>query len=147
MPKKASALPAAASRALAPAMEVMLARRMLLVAKAFAEARKLALTSVGVYAANDRRFFVTLEAGKLDYRVRTYDRVMKYFRTNWPANGTWPPSIPVAPPIPQEEPRDQKTRSKGQVEGGAKGPQKGQKPTGRKGDRAGRRRPAASKGR
>lgn len=64
---------------------------------AFAEARGLALSTVGRLVANDSRFFARLDDGKT-LTIRKFDEVLAWFSANWPAGVDWPEDVPRPEP-------------------------------------------------
>lgn len=76
------------------AMERELAAHLLLVARTFAHAKELSLTTVGRMAASDGRFFLNLEDKSKSFTARKYDEVLAFFSAHWPDNGVaWPQGI------------------------------------------------------
>lgn len=72
---------------------------LLALGRAYAEHKKLKLTTVGMYAVNDSQLFSNVERGIL--RTTTYDRAMEFFDAMWPKAGLpWPASVPrpIKPP-------------------------------------------------
>ena len=61
-------------------------------AETYAQAKRLSLTTVSLYAAGQGRFFDRLKAG----RTLTYSRAAKlsqWFADNWPTGTAWPKGI------------------------------------------------------
>ena len=71
----------------------MATEHLLHLAEAYATHRGLKLSTVATYAANAGVFFSNIQAGK-SCTLRTYERVVGWFDTNWPADLEWPRHIP-----------------------------------------------------
>jgi len=54
--------------------------------------QRLALSTVGKYAAGDGKFFIRLQSGKT-CTVRRQERVTRWFDENWPDGLAWPADI------------------------------------------------------
>lgn len=50
----------------------------------------LSLATLSERAAGDWRFFAQVADGALNFRVRSYDRAIRWFAANWPADLEWP---------------------------------------------------------
>ncbi len=74
-------------------MEIELNANLQTLAHAYAAASGLAISTIGMRAARDARFFDRLADGK-GFTVKTYDTVMRWFLSNWPENVAWPDGIP-----------------------------------------------------
>ena len=75
-------------------MERELAEHLLLVAKRFAEAKGLRLSTLGRMAAWDGRFFENLNDPAKSFTARKYDEVLAYFSAHWPDEGLeWPANV------------------------------------------------------
>lgn len=75
-------------------MERELAANLLLVARLFADARKLSLTTLGRLAAWDGRFFENITDPSKTFTARKYDEVLAYFSAHWPDEEiAWPEQI------------------------------------------------------
>ncbi len=68
-------------------------------AKAYADARGIQMTSVAVYAAGQAHVFNRLEGGST-ITMRRYDRLMQWFSDHWPVDLPWPTDIPRPTPSP-----------------------------------------------
>jgi hypothetical protein len=66
--------------------------RLFAVAKIYARAKNIKLTSIGMYATKDGRLFDRLRDGG-GMSPDTYDRVMQWLSDNWP-KGKWPEDVP-----------------------------------------------------
>ncbi|MBD3787214.1 MAG: hypothetical protein IE922_09625 [Sphingomonadales bacterium] len=62
-------------------------------ANAYAAHRGLKLSTLGVYAVNDGKFFGRLAEG-FDCRTKTAAKVAAWFAANWPSDLEWPRDIP-----------------------------------------------------
>jgi hypothetical protein len=51
-------------------------------------------STVGLEAIRDPRFYAKLQAGTGSFKVLTYDRVVVWFASVWPAQLDWPNGIP-----------------------------------------------------
>ncbi|RJE87105.1 hypothetical protein [Paracoccus onubensis] len=71
----------------------MQASDLLQLATAFAGHRNLSLNTVAVYAANDGKFFMRIDAGG-GCTLRTARKILSWFSDNWPSDLEWPRSIP-----------------------------------------------------
>lgn len=75
-------------------MERELAAHLLFVARAFAQAKGLSLTTLGRKAAWDGRFFDNLADPTKSFTARKYDEVLAFFSAHWPEDGLlWPDHI------------------------------------------------------
>jgi len=74
-------------------MEHELTRRLLILANAFASATGMAEATFSERAAGDWQFFAKLRRGQINFRIRTFDRAIRWFDSNWPVDATWPPEI------------------------------------------------------
>lgn len=66
--------------------------RLLAVARAYAEARGLSLTTVSFQAANDGKILGRIASGR-DITTRTYDDMMGWFSDRWPDGARWPAGV------------------------------------------------------
>ncbi len=62
-------------------------------AESYATHRGLKLSTLGIYVANDGKFFARLAEG-FDCRTKTAAKVGRWFSENWPADLEWPQDIP-----------------------------------------------------
>lgn len=71
----------------------VLRARLLTLGGALADAKGWTLTTVGLYAIGDSKFFrrISRDGG---FGTNTYDRVMQYCADNWPTGKQWPAGIP-----------------------------------------------------
>ncbi|MGK8234011.1 hypothetical protein ACLGGT_07485 [Roseovarius sp. MS2] len=61
----------------------------------------LKVSTLGVYAVNDGKFFLRLIGG-YDCRTKTAQKVAEWFSDNWPTDLEWPRDIP-RPSAKQED--------------------------------------------
>jgi hypothetical protein len=66
--------------------------RLLLTARTFADARGLSLARVGTLVANDGKFFTRLAAGR-DCTTGMFDKTLRWFAEQWPAELPWPEGV------------------------------------------------------
>lgn len=69
---------------------------LLVVARRYAQARDIAMTTLGTYAAGDGKFFGRLAEGRVT--IRRAKAVGQYLSDHWPDGLEWPPSIPRPEP-------------------------------------------------
>ncbi|MBN9235155.1 MULTISPECIES: hypothetical protein [Phyllobacteriaceae] len=74
-------------------MEAELIRHLELLLAAYREKVDRAESTIGRFCAGDGDFFDRLRSGK-GFNVRTYDRVARWFLSNWPTNASWPDDVP-----------------------------------------------------
>lgn len=77
--------------------------RLVGVARAYAKATDLELSSVGMYALRDGRFFERIKpknGGK--FGMDTYDRAMQWFSDRWPEHAKWPDGTPRPAPTAKD---------------------------------------------
>ena len=74
-------------------MEETLRTHLLELARRYADATKVTPPSVGKRALNDNTVFARLEAAKIGFGIRTYDRLVAWFSFNWPSDLAWPENI------------------------------------------------------
>jgi hypothetical protein len=74
-------------------MENELRENLLCCARAYAETRKLQLSTLGRLAVNDARFFTNLEGTATTFTARKYDEVIRWFSAQWPSDQEWPHGI------------------------------------------------------
>lgn len=70
----------------------MQATDLLKLAKALAAHHNWSLSTMGLYAANDGKFFVRIAEGG-GCTLRTAAQIMQYFCRNWPSDLAWPADI------------------------------------------------------
>jgi hypothetical protein len=61
-------------------------------AKAYADSKKLQLTTLGRIVAADSPFFTRLSSNS-SFTIRKYDEVMRWFSANWPDDLPWPEGV------------------------------------------------------
>lgn len=66
---------------------------LLAVARAYSEATGRSLARVGTVIHNQGAFFKKLEEGGGTCTMETFDKAMRWFSENWPANAQWPESV------------------------------------------------------
>ena len=66
-------------------------------ARIYAEAERIALSTVGERAAKNAKLFVRLAAGH-DATARSLLLAESFFRANWPCRAEWPADITPKPP-------------------------------------------------
>jgi hypothetical protein len=69
------------------------------VARAYASAEEIDLSTVSWRALGDTKKLTALEDGK-DIQIRRFEKTMQWFSDHWPANAIWPVDVerPVAAP-------------------------------------------------
>lgn len=72
-----------------------------ILAEAYSAHRGLKLSTVGVYAVNDGKFFDRIKAGG-GCTIRTAEKVMSWFGDVYPADLEWPREIPRPPKSKKE---------------------------------------------
>lgn len=65
---------------------------LLTVARTYAAAEQIDLSTVSWRALGDTKKLTALEAGK-DIQVRRFENTMQWFSDNWPASAQWPASV------------------------------------------------------
>jgi hypothetical protein len=70
--------------------------RLLTVARAYAEGRRLKLSTVSSRALGDGKKLAAMEGGA-DIQVRRFEKTMQWFSDNWP-DAPWPADIPRPAP-------------------------------------------------
>lgn len=83
-------------------LEPVLRNNLLLLARTYAEAKNIRLSSVARYTHGDPPFYDKLAKAKpAGFTVRKYDQAIAWFRKNWPEGLEWPsiwePPIPAQP--------------------------------------------------
>jgi hypothetical protein len=71
----------------------MTAAQILALARAYAAATNLALTSVGKLAVGNDKIFVRLANGS-GANVLSVERAAEWFNANWPDDTPWPADVP-----------------------------------------------------
>jgi hypothetical protein len=66
--------------------------QLLLVARAYAAAEHIDLSTVSWRALGDTKKLPALEAGA-DIQIKRHERTMQWFSDNWPANAVWPADV------------------------------------------------------
>lgn len=66
--------------------------QLLSVARAYAEAEGIDLSTVSWRALGDTKRLPAIEQGR-DIQVRRFERTMQWFSDNWPASADWPTEI------------------------------------------------------
>jgi hypothetical protein len=94
-------------------MAAILRARLMLVARAYADAKGLKLTTLGAYAASDQHFFGQLAKGR-NITAAAYDRMIAFFTENWPPEVKWPLESLI---LVQEGPQATKANGKGRKGG------------------------------
>lgn len=74
-------------------MQNVLRSNLLNCASAFAEARRIKLSTLGRLAANDGPFFHRLRDTSKTFTAKKYDEVVAWFDVNWPAEAAWPVTV------------------------------------------------------
>lgn len=67
---------------------------MLTIARLYADAKSLPISTVSNLAARDSGFFGRIEREEASFTARKYDDVMGWFSDNWPASLAWPEDVP-----------------------------------------------------
>ncbi|WP_425099177.1 hypothetical protein [Tropicibacter sp. S64] len=79
----------------------MTEEQIITVGEAYAAHASVKLTTLGVYAANDGKFFASLREGR-ECRRLTRQKVSKWFSENWPEDLEWPQDIPRPDTSPKQ---------------------------------------------
>lgn len=74
-------------------MEHELRINLLRCAAAYAEARRVSLSTLGRLAAGDWRFFTHLDDNSKTFTARKYDETIRWFAKNWPEDHPWPEEL------------------------------------------------------
>ena len=69
-----------------------LACNLMLLASAYAQAKRLRLSMVGVHVRNDQRFF-TDKVSRGAFTVAVYDATIAWFDAHWPDGAVWPKRV------------------------------------------------------
>ena len=76
-------------------MERELASHLQALARAYANATGLKISTIARHAANDWRFFDRLDDPECTFTARKYDEIVRWFASNWPQNKRLPQCIPL----------------------------------------------------
>lgn len=74
-------------------MEETLRKHLLELARRYEAKTGTSASTVGKRALNDNTVFARLEAAKIGFGIRTYDRLVGWFAENWPPETEWPEEI------------------------------------------------------
>lgn len=74
-------------------MEETLSAHLITLADAYMAATGASSATVSERAGGDWQFIDKVRAGRLNWRIRTYDRAVAWFSVNWPAGVEWPADI------------------------------------------------------
>jgi hypothetical protein len=77
------------SRGVQP-IEAVLVKNLVALAKAFAKARAIKITTVGTNSTKTASFYTDLESGLTSCTLKKYDSLTKWFKENWPDGHTMP---------------------------------------------------------
>lgn len=77
----------------------MYAKNLLRLGEIYADARGIALASLGTYMTRDARFFERVESGRVT--IRRTERALQWLSDHWPSDSEWPSDIPR--PAPSEQ--------------------------------------------
>jgi hypothetical protein len=81
-----------------------LIQRLLTVAREYARAESVSLSTASYRAMADTKRLAQIEAGG-DITTGRFEAVMRWFSANWPAGATWPADVPrPVPEIPAASP-------------------------------------------
>ncbi len=75
-------------------MEELLRQHLARCAAAYSEEKGVSKPALGLTILRDNTFFRRAVDERQGFTVRTYDRVMRWFAANWPANAIWPDDVP-----------------------------------------------------
>lgn len=79
-----------------PAMsDIIMRKNLLILATAYARARKLSMSTVSAQIHGRQDFFDKYREGKVSTRVSHYWRMVDEFRTKWPPDLEWPETQPI----------------------------------------------------
>jgi hypothetical protein len=67
---------------------------LLVVSKAYCDARKIVLPTLSAMMLRDSRTLDRLAAGASSITVRNFERCMDWLASNWPADTAWPEAVP-----------------------------------------------------
>jgi hypothetical protein len=82
---------------------------LLAVARTYAAAKNIKLSSLGQQIFNSTYFFSRLEGGELKLMCEAYDNVMQWMSNRWPEGARWPPHVQrPAPEVVAPEPKREK---------------------------------------
>jgi hypothetical protein len=74
-------------------MEAILKEHLRRLADCFTAATSVPDTAIGSRALNHSKFFARLADADNSLTLKTYDRVVRWFSDNWPADAEWPEDI------------------------------------------------------
>lgn len=74
-------------------MEETLRTNLIDLAHRFEMATRVSLPTIGKRALNDNTVFSRLEAAKIGFGIRTYDKLVAWFSENWPEGAEWPANV------------------------------------------------------
>lgn len=75
-------------------MEPILSAHLLALADAYLVATGASSATISERAGGDWQFFDKIRDGRLNWRIRTYDRAVEWFSANWPPGIAWPDTVP-----------------------------------------------------
>ena len=75
-------------------MEETLRSQLLNLCRTHGKASGLAPGTIGKAALRDHTFFARVEKGEGGFNIRTFDKVVRWFADNWPADAQWPADVP-----------------------------------------------------
>ena len=76
---------------------------LLAVAKAYAAAKGIKMSSLGNYVRTDSTYFARLERGETKMVCEVYDEIMQWLSDRWPEGTRWPPHVGRPIPNPTKE--------------------------------------------
>jgi len=76
-----------------PTMAETLRGDLLAVARTYAAAKRLRMSSLGNYARGDSSYFRKLEHGDNRMVAEVYDEIMQWLSDRWPEGARWPPHV------------------------------------------------------
>lgn len=83
-----------------PTMAETLRGDLLMVARTYAAAKKLRLSSLGNYVRGDSTYFRKLENRNNRMVCEVYDEIMQWLSDRWPEGLRWPPHVARPSPKP-----------------------------------------------
>lgn len=75
-------------------METTLTTHLVTLADAYMAKTGMSSATLSERAGGDWQFFDKARDGRLNWRIRTYDRALGWFSSNWPAGLDWPEGVP-----------------------------------------------------
>jgi hypothetical protein len=75
-------------------METTLTTHLVTLADAYMAATGMSSATLSERAGGDWQFFDKVRDGRLNWRIRTYDRAVGWFSDNWPDGLDWPADVP-----------------------------------------------------